>query len=86
MTPLDHLSVRRILVPIVFADLSRHILPQAAWLARRLQAEIILLHVVEPLNYPAGIFEAGDKITAQDLTSRVVQQAQRDLDQMLLPE
>ena len=84
--PLDHLSVRSILVPIVFTDLSRHILPQAAWLARRLQAQIILLHVVEPLNYPAGIFEAGDKITVLDLTSRVVCQAQRDLDQALLPE
>ena len=84
--PLDHLSVRRILVPIVFADSSRHILPQAAWLARRLQAEITLLHVVEPLNYPAGIFEVGDKITAQDLTSRGILQAQRDLDQLFLPE
>lgn len=84
--PVDHLSVRRILVPIVFADLSLYILPQAAWLARRLQAEIILLHVVEPLNYPAGIFEAGDKISAQDLTSRVVHRAQCDLDQTLLPE
>jgi nucleotide-binding universal stress UspA family protein len=84
--PVDHLSVRRILVPIVFADLSLYILPQAAWLARRLQAEIILLHVVEPLNYPAGIFEAGDKISAQDVTSRVVHRAQCDLDQTLLPE
>jgi nucleotide-binding universal stress UspA family protein len=84
--PIDHLAIRRILVPIVFADLSRHILPQAAWLAHRLQAEIILLHVVEPLNYPAGIFEAGDKFTAQDLTSRVVGQAQRDLAQILLSE
>ncbi len=72
----DHLSVRKILVPIVFAETSRHIIQQAAWLARRLHAEIILLHVVKPFNYPAGIFEAGDEITAQDLTSRAVCQAQ----------
>jgi len=31
-------------------------------------------------------FEAGDKISAQDLTSRVVHRAQCDLDQTLLPE
>jgi nucleotide-binding universal stress UspA family protein len=83
---LDHLSVHKILVPVVFADTSRHIIRQAAWLARRLHAEIILLHVVTPFNYPAGIFEAGDEITARDLTSRVVSQAQRDLDQTLAPE
>ena len=82
----DHLSVRKILVPIVFAETSRHIIQQAAWLARRLHAEIILLHVVKPFNYPAGIFEAGDEITVQDLTSRTVCQAQRDLDQTLPPE
>ena len=84
--PLDHLAVRRILVPIVFTDLSKHILPQAAWLASRLQAEIVLLHVVEPLNFPAGIFEVGDKINPHDLTSRVVYQAHCDLDQTPLPE
>jgi nucleotide-binding universal stress UspA family protein len=82
----DHLSVHKILVPIVLADPSRHIIQQAAWLARRLHAEIILLHVVTPFNYPAGIFEAGDEITPQDLTSRAVSQAQRDLDQTLPPE
>jgi nucleotide-binding universal stress UspA family protein len=83
---MDHLSIHKILVPIVFADTSRHVIQQAAWLARRLQAEIILLHVVTPFNYPAGIVEAGDEITARDLTSRVVSQAQRDLDQTLPPE
>jgi nucleotide-binding universal stress UspA family protein len=41
---------------------------------------------VTPFNYPAGIFEAGDEITLQDLTSRVVSQAQRHLDQTLPPE
>ena len=36
---------------------------QAAWLARRLRAEIILLHVVTPLSYPAGLLESGHEIT-----------------------
>jgi nucleotide-binding universal stress UspA family protein len=83
---MDHLAIHRILVPVVLADTSRHLIQQAAWLARRLHAEIILLHVVTPFNYPAGIFEPGDEITARDLTSRVVSQAQRDLDQTLPPE
>ena len=46
------LSIQRILVPVVFANSSRRIGCQAAWLARRFHAEITLLHVVTPLNYP----------------------------------
>lgn len=83
---LDHLSVHKILVPIVFADTSRHILQQAAWLARRLHAEIVLLHVVTPFQYPAGLLESGHEVTARDLESRVIQRAQQDLEQTLPPE
>ncbi len=84
------LSIHKILVPIVFAnasaDNSRHIAQQAAWLARRFHAEIILLHVVTPLNYPAGLLESGHAITARDLHAHIVQRAQEDLDQALGPE
>ena len=79
-------SIQRILVPLVFADTSRHVLHQAAWLARRLRAEIILLHVVTPLSYPAGLLESGHEITARDLQARVIQRAQEDLDQARQPE
>jgi len=79
-------SIQRILVPLVFADTSRHVLHQAAWLARRLRAEIILLHVVTPLSYPAGLLESGHEMTAGDLHARVIQRAQEDLDQALQPE
>src|ERR1019366_3223947 len=48
--------------------------------------EIILLHVVTHFNYPAGILESGHEITARDLHSHIVQQAQKELDQTLLPE
>ena len=51
------LSIQKILVPVVLADTSRHVVHQAAWLARRFHAEIILLHVVTPLSYPAGLLE-----------------------------
>ena len=80
------LSIQRILVPVVLTDTSRHVMHQAAWLARRFHAETILLHVVPPLIYPAGALESGDEITARDLHARIVQRAQKDLDRALPPE
>ncbi len=80
------LNIQRILVPVVLADTSRHVVHQAAWLARRLHAEIILLHVVTPLSYPAGLMESGHEITARDLHAHIVQRAHEDLDQALHPE
>ena len=80
------LSIQKILVPVVFTDTSRHVVHQAAWLARRFHAEIILLHVVTPLSYPAGWLESGHEITARDLHAHIVQRAQEGLDQALRPE
>ena len=80
------LSIQRILVPVVLVDTSRHVVHQAAWLARRLRAEIILLHVVTPLSYPASLLEGGHEITVRDLHAHIVQRAQEDLDQALHPE
>ncbi len=80
------LSIQKILVPVVFTDISRHVVQQAAWLARRFHAEVILLHVVTPLSYPTGLLESGHEITARDLHAHVVQLAQKNLDQALRPE
>jgi len=80
------LSIQRILVPIVFTDTSRHVVHQAAWLARRFHAEMILSHVVPLLGYPAGVRESGDEITARDLHARIVQRAEQDLDRALGPD
>jgi nucleotide-binding universal stress UspA family protein len=80
------LSIQKILLPVVFPDTSRHVVHQAAWLARRFHAEIILLHVVTPLSYPAGVLESGHEITARDLHAHIVQRAQKDLDEALRPE
>jgi nucleotide-binding universal stress UspA family protein len=79
-------SARKILVPVVLADKSRHVVQQAAWLARRLRAEIILLHVVTPLSYPASWLEDGHEITARDLQAHIIQRAQKDLDEAMEPE
>ena len=80
------LNIQRILLPVVLTDTSRHVIHQAAWLARRFHAETILLHVVPPLSYPTGALESGDEITARDLHARIVQRAQKDLDRALPPE
>jgi nucleotide-binding universal stress UspA family protein len=64
------LSVQKILVPVVLAETSRNVVHQAAWLARRL----------------AGLLESGHEITARDLHAHIVQRAQKDLDETLLPE
>ena len=81
------LNIQRILLPVVLTDTSRHVIHQAAWLARRFHAEMILLHVVPPLSYPAGVLEGGGhEITAQDLHAHIVQRAQKDLDRALRPE
>src|ERR1700723_1897828 len=80
------LSIHKILVPVVFTENSQRIAHEAAWLARHFQAEIILLHVVTPLSYPRGLLETGHEITARDLHAHIVQRAQEDLDQALLPE
>ena len=80
------LRIQKILVPVVLTDTSRHVMRQAAWLARRFHAEMILLHVVAPFSYPVGALESGDEITARDLHARIVQRAQKDLDRALPPE
>jgi len=81
------LNIQKILLPVVLTDTSRHVIRQATWLARRFHAEMILLHVVPPLSYPAGVLEGGGhEITAQDLHAHIVQRAQKDLDQALRPQ
>jgi nucleotide-binding universal stress UspA family protein len=79
------LNINKIIVSVIFADTSRHVAHQAAWLARPFHAKLILMQVVTP-GYPAGVLESGHEITAQDCTRHIVQQAQKDLDQTLGPE
>ena len=83
------LTLKKILLPVVFTDNSAHfrrLACQAAWLARRFNAQIILLHVVTPFSYPYGMLESGHEITARDLDGKVIQWAQKDLDEVLVPQ
>jgi nucleotide-binding universal stress UspA family protein len=83
-------NVGKILLPVslpeVFERTSRRLVQQTAWLARRFQAEIVLLHVITPLSYPMGFLESGHEITARDLHAHVVQRAQAAMEQTSWPE
>ena len=55
--------MNKILLPVDFPNPSLGVVHQAAFLARHFHSEIILLHVVTPLSYPAGILESGHELT-----------------------
>jgi nucleotide-binding universal stress UspA family protein len=69
-----------------FPNISVGVVHEAAFLARHFHSEIILLHVVTPMSYPAGMLEAGHEVTARDLHAEIVKQAQNNLDQSLRTE
>jgi len=82
-------SLKTILVPVfdseTFTD-SRRLPEQLAWLARRFQSEIVLLHAVSTFDYPAGLLESGSEITERDLNAYAIQHAESGLAELRLPE
>ncbi len=76
----------RILLPIALPMTAARVVHQAAFLARHFNSEVILLHVVTPLIYPAGVLERGHEVTGRDLHAKIVMQAQKDLDRALRSE
>jgi nucleotide-binding universal stress UspA family protein len=78
--------MNKILLPVDFPNISVGVVHQAAFLARHFHSEIILLHVVTPMSYPAGMLEAGHELTARDLHAEIVKHAQKDLDESLRAE
>jgi len=80
------MHMNKILLPVDFPSPSPGMIHQATFLARHFHSEIILLHVVPPLNYPAGMLESGHELTARDLHAEIIQRAQKELDQSLRSE
>ena len=78
--------MNKILLPVDFPNTEPRVVHQAAFLARHFHSEIMLLHVVTPLSYPAGVLESGHEITARDLHAEIIKRAQKDLDQSLRQE
>lgn len=62
-----HLNVKRILVPVDFSQHSKRALEYALPLAEQFGAHITLIHVVEPVVFPAddGFASAGTFITTE---------------------
>jgi len=77
----------RLLLPVDFERPTLGVVHQAAALARHFYSEIVLLHVVTPLSYSAGMLEGGYVPTSRnDLLDELIRQAQKHLDQALTPE
>jgi nucleotide-binding universal stress UspA family protein len=81
------LNLDKILLPIDLQGASKSVVHQAAVLARRFQSEIVMLHVVTPLSYAAGMLE-GNYVPANlnDLFKELLRAAQKNLDEFLGPE
>ncbi len=81
------LKFGRILLPIDYLDSSKQVVHQVATLARHFRSEIVMLHVVTPLSYSAAMID-GNYVPANlgDLLKELLRQAQKQLDQALVPE
>jgi nucleotide-binding universal stress UspA family protein len=77
------LKIDKILLPLDFIDLPLHLVHQAAALAHHFNSEIVLLHVVTPLSYPAGVFVDKHHKVARDLLAEMVTRARAKLDESL---
>ncbi len=78
--------MQRILLPISFPITAQRVAYEAAILARRFQAEIILLHVVTPPGHVPGMPIHGHALSEQDWQVGAIKEARQNLDQALLPE
>jgi nucleotide-binding universal stress UspA family protein len=81
------IKINRILLPVDFQDTSKRVVHQATVLARHFNSEIVMLHVVTPLSYSAGMLE-GRHVPANlaDLLKELLRLAQRNLDEALKAE
>jgi nucleotide-binding universal stress UspA family protein len=80
------LNINKILVPIDFPNASLSVLHQAATLARRFKAQIVMLHVVTDLSRAAGIPDPGHELPNWDLLTAMLQEAQKQQDLSLASE
>jgi nucleotide-binding universal stress UspA family protein len=79
------IPLSKILLPVDFSDRCSGAARYAASLASRFQAEIALVHVVEPLRYDFGEMEFAGGVANEVMLGRVAQARQR-LDTFLAPE
>jgi nucleotide-binding universal stress UspA family protein len=60
-------AIKRVVVPVDFSEASRQALRYAAAFARRINAGLILLHVIAPLNVPRRLALEMDRLQLESL-------------------
>src|ERR1700685_4002282 len=75
------MEIKKILVPVVFLDASLRVVQEATYLARHFHAEVVLLHVVEPLGFLEGLSSETRK-----LHEKMIDKAKEDLEESLKGE
>ena len=85
-TGLPREQLERILVPLDFSVLAEKALRYAVPLARQFSAEILLLHVVQPLPYPSDIthMPLGESVIMDPLKERLALYAEQSIPPDLL--
>jgi nucleotide-binding universal stress UspA family protein len=77
------LNIKKILLPVDFPDTSLPVIHQAALLARHFHAEVLLLHVVNPIAHTAVVPEEGPELARFDMGAEVLAVAARSGDAAL---
>jgi nucleotide-binding universal stress UspA family protein len=81
------MEIRKILLPVEFQGASSALAHQAAGIARRFGAAIVVLNVVTPLSYGAGMLEGNYVPTSrEDLLAELIREARKDVDASLASE
>ena len=75
------IQIKKILFPTDFSENSEHALNYALILAKLTQAELQLLHVIEPLTYPPAGELFGPMLDEVELTMKMEVAFQRQLDE-----
>jgi universal stress protein A len=73
-------TIQKILVPIDFSDYSKNALRYAAQFAKKFEAKLILVYVVEPMIYPADFSMGQVAIPSTDIDLQA--RAKEELDNL----
>jgi nucleotide-binding universal stress UspA family protein len=76
------LQLRKILLPTDFSGCANYALPYAAVIARATGANIICVHVVEPIVPAVGYTGLGEPMPIADITEQLEDSAERELPQL----
>src|SRR5208337_1802199 len=79
------LKIQRILLPVDFPDASLSVIRQAATLARKFHAEIVMLHVATPWKVARGAAPATGDLSGGKLLQKIIGEAEARGDRSLGP-